>query len=88
MLAGAPVAVDVGVPAGIDVGVLSGVPSFGVEGAPVTSGCVAGVTGIVGVVGVGVVGVGVVGAGVVVAGPGVTAQVDADVAGESGVAVG
>jgi len=73
--------VDVGVSAGIDVGVLSGVPSFGVEGAPVTSGCVVGVVGIVGVVGV-------VGVGVVVAGPGVTAQVDADVAGESGVAVG
>ena len=78
VLAGVPVAVDAAGSAGIG----AGVPSAGVEGAPVTSGCEVGVVGVVGVVG----GVGV--AGAVVAGPGVTAQVEADVAGESGVAVG
>ena len=74
LLAGVLVAVEVGGPAGIGVAVSPDVPSVGIEGAPVTSG------GVVGVV------VGV--AGVVVAGPGVTGQVDADVAGESGITAG
>jgi hypothetical protein len=74
------VAVDVGVSTGIGVDVPPDGSSVGAEDAPVTFGWVVGVAAVVGV------GVGV--AGAVVAGPGVIAQVDADVAGESGVAAG
>jgi hypothetical protein len=72
------VAVDAGGSAGIGAAAPPDVSSVGAEDAPVTSGWVVGVAA--------VVGVGV--AGALVVGPGVTAQVDADVAGESGVTVG
>jgi hypothetical protein len=78
---GVPVTVDVGGSTGIGVAGSPDGSSVGVEDAPVTSGWVDGVVGVVVVVGVGV-------AGVVVVGPGVTAQVDADVASESGVTAG
>lgn len=75
---GVLVAVDVGVPTGIGAAVPPDVSSVGAGGTPVTSG---GVVGVAAVVGVGV-------AGAAVVGPGVIAQVDADVAGESGAPAG
>ena len=81
--AGALVAVDAGVSTGIGVAVPSDVAPVGAGDAPVTSGWVVGVVGVVAVVGVGV---GVTGA--VAVGPGVTAQVDVDATGESGVTAG
>jgi len=86
-LAGGPSAVDAGVAAGgggggsagVELGGSAGIevggPSTGVEDAPVTCGGKVGEAGVVGVVDV-------------AAGPGVTAQFEANVAGESGVAAG